>query len=79
MNALVIYDSLYGDTERIAQAIAGALREYGQVRAVRAVRVDPAHPVELQGWTCSFWALPLRDLDQPRPCSPSSETSHPNR
>ena len=49
MNALVIYDSLYGNTERIAQAIAGALREYGQVRAVQAVRVDPAHPVELQG------------------------------
>jgi flavodoxin I len=46
MNALVIYDSLYGNTERIAQAIADALREYGQVGAIR---IDPAHPVELQG------------------------------
>lgn len=46
MNALVVYDSQYGNTERIAQAIADTLRASGQVRVVR---VDPAHPVELQG------------------------------
>ena len=45
MNALVVYDSQYGNTERIAQAIADTLREFGQVRAVR---VDAAHRVELQ-------------------------------
>ena len=46
MNALVLYDSQYGDTERIAQAIADTLAEFGEARAVR---LDPAQPVELQG------------------------------
>jgi flavodoxin len=46
MNTLVVYDSLYGNTERIAQAIAGTLRAFGQAQAVR---VDPAHPVSFQG------------------------------
>jgi flavodoxin len=46
MNTFVIYDSQFGNTERIAQAIAGALRAFGQAQAVR---VDPAHPLELQG------------------------------
>jgi flavodoxin len=46
MNALVLYDSQYGDTQRIAQAIANAL---GDFREARAVRLDPAQPVELQG------------------------------
>jgi flavodoxin len=46
MNALVLYDSQYGDTQRIAQAIANALGEFGEARAVR---LDPAQPLELQG------------------------------
>ncbi len=46
MNALVIYDSQFGNTERVAQAIAGMLSEFGQARAVR---VDPTQPVERQG------------------------------
>ena len=46
MKALVLYDSQYGDTEHIAQAIANALGEFGEVRAVR---LDPAQPVEVQG------------------------------
>jgi flavodoxin len=46
MNALVVYDSQFGNTERIAQAIADTLRAGGHARAVRA---DPAHPVEFQG------------------------------
>ena len=45
MNTLIIYDSQFGNTERIAQAIAGTLRTFGQAQAVR---VDPAHPVELE-------------------------------
>jgi len=39
MNTLVVYDSQYGNTERIAQAIADTLRGFGQAQAVR---VDPA-------------------------------------
>jgi len=46
MNTLVVYDSQYGNTERIAQTIAGTLRAFGQAQAVR---VDPAHPVSFQG------------------------------
>jgi flavodoxin len=46
MNTLVIYDSQFGNTERIAQAIASMLSEFGQARAIR---VDPTHPVDFQG------------------------------
>lgn len=46
MNALVVYDSQFGNTERIALAIASASHAFGQAQAVR---VDPAHTVELQG------------------------------
>lgn len=46
MNALVVYDSQFGNTEKVAQVVAGALRAYGQAQAVR---VDPTHPIELQG------------------------------
>lgn len=46
MNALVVYDSQFGNTEKVALAIADALRAFGQARAVHA---DPAHPVELNG------------------------------
>ena len=70
MNTVVVYDSLFGNTEHIALAIAGTLRAFGQVQAVRiepseseelqrqailrqnrvtGVRLEPAHPVELQG------------------------------
>jgi flavodoxin len=46
MNTFVIYDSQYGNTERIAQAIADTLRAFGQAQAVH---VDPAQPVSFQG------------------------------
>lgn len=46
MNTLVIYDSHYGNTERVAQIIADTLRPFGQARAVR---VDPARDSEVQG------------------------------
>jgi flavodoxin len=46
MNALIVYDSQYGDTQRIAQAIADKLAEFGEARAVR---LDSRQPVELQG------------------------------
>ena len=45
MKTLVVYDSLFGNTERIAQAIAEALRSFGQVQAIR---VEPAQPDELK-------------------------------
>ena len=38
MKAIVIYDSQYGNTERIAQAIADALSQFGPARAVRVAK-----------------------------------------
>jgi flavodoxin len=46
MKTLVVYDSRYGNTERIALAIADTLRAFGQAQVVRA---DPAHPIDCQG------------------------------
>ncbi len=46
MNTLVVYESQFGNTEKVAMAIAGALRAFGQVQAVH---VDPGHHIELQG------------------------------
>ncbi len=46
MKALVVYDSQYGNTERIATAIADTLRTTGEVRVAR---VDPEQPLDLEG------------------------------
>ncbi len=59
MNALVVYDSQYGNTERVAQAIAEALRAFGRARTVRSgvaplVELDEVDTLILgcptQGW-----------------------------
>jgi flavodoxin len=44
--ALVLYDSQYGNTERVAQVIADTL---GEVGAARALGLDPGQRVELAG------------------------------
>jgi flavodoxin len=44
MNTLVIYDSQYGNTRQIAEAIAETLRPFG---TAQAIRVDQAHAVSL--------------------------------
>jgi flavodoxin len=46
MNTLVVYDSQFGNTERIAQSIASTLSEFGQARAASVGQVRPG---ELQG------------------------------
>ena len=43
MKVIVVYDSQYGNTERIARAIAGAIPSGG----VKALRVNEANPMEL--------------------------------
>ncbi|HJQ28225.1 MAG TPA: flavodoxin domain-containing protein [Rubrobacter sp.] len=59
MNAVVVYDSQYGNTERIARAIADELGGFGEVRAifVHQARLDGLRSVDLfvigcptQGW-----------------------------
>lgn len=44
MNAIIVYDSQFGNTERIAHAIADALYSFGLL--VRVARVDPEHPLD---------------------------------
>ena len=46
MNSLVVYDSQYGNTERVAQNIAEALSAFGKTRMVRA---SVALAVEMEG------------------------------
>jgi flavodoxin len=46
MNTLVLYDSQFGNTEQIAQAIAQTLSEHGPARAER---VNQARPSEAEG------------------------------
>ncbi len=46
MNALIIYDSQFGNAERITRTITGMLSEFGQARAIR---VDPTQPVDFRG------------------------------
>lgn len=46
MHALVVYDSQFGNTERIAAAIADTLRT---TEEARLAHVDPAHPLDLEG------------------------------
>jgi flavorubredoxin len=41
MKSLVIYDSQYGNTRLLAEAIMQVLEEYGEVRLVRASDADP--------------------------------------
>jgi flavodoxin len=43
MKALVVYDSQYGNTERIAQAIGHALGIQGDVETLRVSNVTPEH------------------------------------
>jgi flavodoxin len=42
MKTFVIYDSLYGNTEKIAQAIAGAIGPANDVQLLRASEASPA-------------------------------------
>lgn len=46
MNALVVYDSYFGNTEQVAQAIAEGL---GHVGPVRLVKADEAVPADMDG------------------------------
>ncbi len=59
MNTLVVYDSQYGNTKRIAQAIADALCAFGQAQAVR---VDPDRSFKFQGVDLLILGCPTQGL-----------------
>lgn len=44
MNTCIVYDSAFGNTRQVAEALANALREFGQVEIVA---VERTHPLEL--------------------------------
>lgn len=41
MKALIVYDSVYGNTEKIAKAIGGAIT--GEVKVLRVNEANPSH------------------------------------
>ena len=47
MKALVVYDSVYGNTEKIAQAIGEALAARAEVRTLRVGEAKPEHLADL--------------------------------
>jgi flavodoxin len=57
MNTLVIYDSQFGNTERIAQTIAVALTAYGQSRACP---VRDASTLDLEGLDLILFGSPTQ-------------------
>ena len=61
MNALIVYDSQFGNTERIAQRITSTLSEFGQARAVR---VGQVHTEELQGVDMLILGCPTQGMRQ---------------
>ena len=61
MYALIIYDSQYGNTERLARSIASTLSEFGQARAVR---VGHIHPDELQNVDLLILGCPTQGMRQ---------------
>ncbi len=42
MKALIVYDSVYGNTEKIAIAIAGSMNQFGEVRVLQVSNTNPS-------------------------------------
>jgi len=61
MNSLIIYDSQYGNTERIALSITSALRDFA---LARSVRVNEVHPDVLQGIDALILGCPTQGMRQ---------------
>ncbi len=67
MKALVVYDSVFGNTEQIAQAIGKAL---GPAEDVRVLRVGDAEPGQLAGLGLLIVGSPTRAF-RPTPATTS--------
>ena len=57
MKALVVFDSVFGNTAKIAQAIGDAITSQGDVRVVKISEVDPE---QLEGLDYLFVGSPTR-------------------
>ena len=49
VKALVVYDSVFGNAEKVAQAIGGALGTEAEVLAIRVGDVEPHQMIGLNG------------------------------
>ena len=61
MNSLIVYDSQYGNTERIAQCITSTLKDFGQARAVQ---VDQIYLEEFEGMDMLILGCPTQGMRQ---------------
>jgi flavodoxin I len=48
MKTLIVYDSVYGNTEKIARAIAEAITPSGEVRVLRASEASPSELASIE-------------------------------
>ena len=62
MNILIVYETFYGNTEKVAQAIAEALKGHGDVRVMRAAE---AKAEQISGVDLLIVGSPTRAF---RPC-----------
>ena len=72
MKALIVYDSVYGNTEEIARAVAGALTPSGEVKVLR---VGEANPSEFESVDLLVVGCLLRGANQRRLFKSSSVKS----
>ena len=63
--ALVVYDTVYGNTEKIARALAKGLEDGGV--AAEIVRVDAAKPDELKGYDLFVVGGPVHAWNASKP------------
>jgi flavodoxin I len=79
MKALVVYDSVFGNTEKIAQAIGAALTErVGPLAEIKVQRVGSVTPEQLAGVELLFVGSPTRAF-QPTPATKAFLASIPGR
>ena len=64
MRAMVVYESMFGNTRRVAEAIADAL---SGVMEVRLLRADTARDVDLEGSDLVVVGAPTHAWGMPRP------------
>ena len=57
MKSLIVYDSYFGNTEQVAEAIGQGFGEQAEVRVLRASEVTAAH---LEGLDCLIVGSPTR-------------------